>query len=142
MSEGALVKKLGIKPNHRLLILNALEGYLEQLGPLPEGATCSTTADGSHFDFVQLFVKSRAELEQQSASVLGALKPGGLLWLCYPKQSAKLNTDIHRDTGWEAVTSAGFESVSLISVDDVWSAMRFRPTELVKRSSTSSRRTN
>ena len=34
MVDASLIKKLGIKPKQRLIILNAPEGYTEQIGTL------------------------------------------------------------------------------------------------------------
>lgn len=62
-----------------------------------------------------------------------AVKPEGVLWISYPKGSSKIKTDISRDKGWDSVKAMGFVGVSMISVDDTWSAMRFRPVELTKR---------
>jgi hypothetical protein len=37
MADHPLIKKLQIKPGHRITIINPPEGYLDTLGPLPEG---------------------------------------------------------------------------------------------------------
>ncbi len=58
-----------------------------------------------------------------------ALKSGGILWISYPKRSAKLPTDLTRDEGWDVITQAGFRGVRQVSIDEVWSAVRFRPLE-------------
>jgi hypothetical protein len=51
----------------------------------------------------------------------------------YPKGSSKrYRCDFNRDTGWAALGDVGFEGVRLISIDDDWSAMRFRRLEYVK----------
>lgn len=131
MADTPIAKKLGIKPGQKLLILNAPENYQEMLGDLPEGAEVYTGGEGP-FDFVQLFVKSKAEVDSQAQRVIQAVKPGGLLWLSYPKKSSKIKTDIHRDTGWEAMVEAGWEGVTLISLDDTWSAFRLRPHSEIK----------
>jgi hypothetical protein len=129
MAGSSLVKKLGIKPGQKPLILNAPEGYM--LGALPQGVEVKTNAQGV-FDFVQAFVRSKADVEGQAHTAIQALKPGGLLWLAYPKKSSKIKTDISRDAGWEPVRRAGMEGVSLIAIDDTWSAMRFRRADDVK----------
>ncbi|MGH3665245.1 MAG: hypothetical protein ACRDU8_03995 [Egibacteraceae bacterium] len=64
---------------------------------------------------------------------------GGLLWPAYPKRSAKVDTDLTRDVGWDAVTKAGWDGIAQVSVDDVWSAVRFRPVADIKRSRRSTR---
>jgi len=135
MVESTLARKLGIKPGYKLLIMNAPEGYMGMLGPLPEGAEALTRlpagAEGT-FDLVHVFSHNRADVDRQAAEALRALKPGGLLWFSYPKGSSKVKTDITRDTGWESVTGAGMEIVAQVSIDDTWSAGRFRPSSDIK----------
>ncbi len=131
MIETLLTKKLGIKPQQKLLILNAPEGYLQKLDPLPEGAELQTEGEGE-FDFVQLFAYSKTEVDAQGLQAWQALKAGGSLWYSYPKKTGKIKTDLHRDYGWEALTEAGLETVTLIAIDDTWSSLRFRPRSEIK----------
>jgi hypothetical protein len=131
MGDSALAKKVGIKPGYRILILGAPPGFVEALAPLPENVTVSEQPGGL-FDLVLAFFYNRADVEQQGAQALGAVKEGGLLWLCYPKQTSRLKSDLHRDTGWEAIHEADWQGVSLISIDGTWSAMRFRPSVEIK----------
>ena len=126
-----LLKKLGIKPKQRITIVNAPNGYHEQLGELPAGVELATTLNGT-FDLVHVFIKNKAEIDQYALNAIQAVKPGGSLWFSYPKKSAKIPTDISRDVGWDAVSNAGWRPVTLISIDDVWSAFRFRPLSEVK----------
>jgi hypothetical protein len=128
MAETPLTKKLGMKPGQRIAILNAPEGYRDLLGTPPEDVELTTTLEGT-FDMVHLFVKEKAELDTYALRVIHAVKPGGLLWIAYPKQSAKVPTDITRDKGWDVVTEAGWRPVTQIAIDEVWSALRFRPGE-------------
>ena len=63
MATSPLVKKLQIKPGQRLAILNPAEGFLDELGPLPEGVELTLRAAGT-FDLVLVFAKNTAELNQ------------------------------------------------------------------------------
>jgi hypothetical protein len=36
---------------------------------------------------------------------------------------------VNRDTGWEALQAAGFDTVRLVAIDADWSALRFRRKE-------------
>jgi hypothetical protein len=130
MSDSALLKKLNVKPGQRLIMLNPPEGYLARLEPLPEGVEQASTLEGN-FDLLQLFVKNQAELAEYAPKVVQAAKPKGFLWIAYPKRSSKIETDLSRDVGWEAMRQLGWEGVTLISIDDNWSCFRFRPKELV-----------
>lgn len=128
-----LAKKLLIKPGARILVLNAPEGYGAQLEPLPEGAEVSIRPEGA-FDVVQLFARNKAELEAHAPAALAALGPKGILWISYPKGSSKKQTDLTRDAGWDILAAAGLDIVAQVSIDDTWSAGRFKAAETVKRS--------
>ncbi len=128
MADTPLIKKLGIKPNYRVVILNAPDGYLEQLGALPAGAELvTTTTPSTAFDVVHLFVRNQAELESQALRAIQLVKPGGLMWISYPKQSSKVTTDLNRDILWRVFPNREWRPVTQISIDEVWSALRFRP---------------
>ena len=124
MSQAPLSKKLVLKPGYRVAVINAPEGYVQALNPLPEGATVSETLDGA-FDLVQVFVRSIADANQYAPQAVAVLKPSGLLWFAFPKKSSKIKTDINRDVGWDVVTNAGWEGIATISIDDTWSGIRF-----------------
>jgi len=59
MAESSLVKKLGMKPGQKVLVLNAPEDYRRLLGTLPEGVEVESSVEGS-FDFVQVFMYNKA----------------------------------------------------------------------------------
>ena len=132
MSENPLVKKLKIQSGQRLLIMNAPEGYLDQFDRLPSETVVSKKPEGI-FDFVQLFATSKAELDKLAPQAISALKPDGMFWISYPKKSSKIQSDLTMYNGWEVLTKAGYYGIALISIDDTWSAARFRPKAAVKR---------
>ena len=130
MAESGLVKKLRIQSGQRILILNPPQGYFEELGRLPLDVDLAERPEGT-FDFIQLFVKQRAELEGQLPIIEQSIKYDALLWICYPKQSSKVNSDLNRDIIWGMVSKTGLEGVTLVSLNAIWSAMRFRPAKRV-----------
>jgi hypothetical protein len=137
-SSGALARKLRLKPGQRVLVLNAPNGYVERLDPLPPNVLLVVRAgdddeDLSGFDAVHLFVRDRAEVDGLAPVALTAGAHDAPVWICYPKRSSKVATDVTRDVGWDAVAAAGFEGVAQVAVDDTWTATRFRRSELVGR---------
>jgi hypothetical protein len=131
MPKTPLAKKLRIQPEQRILILNPPLGYLDELD-LPEGIELAERPEGT-FDFVHLFVKNTTELENLGLTAIKAVTYDGLLWISYPKQSSKVETDLTRDVGWEMMAKAGLRPVTQVSVNDIWSALRFRPIDRVGR---------
>jgi hypothetical protein len=126
MSENPLLKKIKLKPGQHAAIINAPDGYVEALQPLPEDVEMAGDLVGT-FDWVQLFVRTQAELEQVLPRVRAALKPAGMLWITFPKGTSKIQTDLTRDKGWDALRSLDLKWINLISVDDTWSAFSLRP---------------
>ncbi|MFQ5704471.1 MAG: hypothetical protein ACE5HT_10670 [Gemmatimonadales bacterium] len=125
-SSSPLPQKLHIKQSQRIIVLNAPEGYLKRLGVLPAGVEMARRATGK-FDLVHLFVKNVAELQRLGPKALKILKYDAVLWISYPKKSSKVETDISRDVGWDLLRQAGLRPVAAVSIDDTWSALRFRP---------------
>ena len=86
---------------------------------------------GKDRDAVHLFVKNVDELNKYAQKAMDVVKFDGLLWISYPKQSSKIKTDINRDVAWKMELKKGMQAVSAVSIDDIWSALRFRPIDKV-----------
>jgi hypothetical protein len=126
MSGKTVAQKMFVKPGFRVAAVNAPKDYAALVGGLPEGAkVVKKLAEG--VDLVHLFVKTRADLARELPAALAAVGPKTLFWVSYPKKTSSVATDLSRDAGWEPMTRAGFEGVTLIAIDDTWSAMRFKP---------------
>ena len=127
----SIVKKLGLKSGMRALVLNAPSSYISSLAPLPDRVKVSRTLAGSH-EFVQFFATKRSEIAKSAKKVLQSAAPGALVWITYPKKTSGMDSDLSREEVWAAMEATGWRPVSQIAIDEVWSALRFRPTEDVK----------
>ena len=78
-----------------------------------------------------VFLRNSAELLTFLKNDLPHIEPDSLLWLAYPKGSSKVKTDINRDTIRVTGEEFGITTVTAVSIDDTWSALRFRPTDRV-----------
>ncbi len=74
-----------------------------------------------------VFVRNRLELLARRGEVLQTARSGHLCWIAYPK-GGQLGTDLNRDTLWKELHSKGVRPVRQVSIDSIWSALRFRPT--------------
>jgi hypothetical protein len=125
MAEKTLAEKLKLKSGVHACILNAPPSYFGELDP-PQGLKINTELEGS-FDWLQVFVQNKAELDRLAPFLTEALRPGSLLWLTFPKGSSKIQTDLTRDKGWEALQGIDLKWIKLISVDETWSAFSLHP---------------
>jgi hypothetical protein len=115
--------KLGIKPGCSVYPINPPGDYPALVGGLPEGAHLVAQPPA---DVVHAFARTLDELTTYGAAAGGA---GGVVWISYPKGGA---SELKRDLLWDA--NPGWRPVTQIAVDDLWSAMRFRPeSEVGKR---------
>jgi hypothetical protein len=115
-----------LKPGQRAALVGAPQGYRKELSPLPAGVGVVEQLQGQ-FDWVQVFVKNKAELDKLIPRLVRALKPESLLWISFPKGASKIQTDLTRDQGWDALQQADLKWVNLISVNETWSAFALRP---------------
>ena len=122
----SLAQKLQLKPGQRMAVLNAPQGYLDQVAAEMESITVLAQAAGKP-DAVLLFVNKLGEAERLVPRAIRAIKSDGLLWIAYPKGTSRFKTDVNRDRLWEALKPTGWRPVRQIALDEVWSAMRFRP---------------
>ncbi len=124
MPGSAQAKKLKRKPGGRAAILNAPAGYeAASFGGLERAAASLTGA----FDWIQIFVQNEAGLKKLAPKAARALKPDGILWISFPKGSSKIQTDLTRDKGWDSVKKLDLKRITLISVNETWSAFALRP---------------
>lgn len=89
-------------------------------------------ADAAAADIMLYFVSDAEALGQRLPSALAFYSEGKSLWFAYPKKSGKLKTDLSRDNGWGKMPEAGLLPVTQISIDDNWSALRFRLRSEIK----------
>ena len=113
-----LPKKLGIKETSSAAILNAPSGYMKTLG------VKAASELKSNLDFIQLFTKSRAELEKQLPRLRKAIKPDGMIWISWPKKSSKVATDITEDVIRDTALALKLVDVKVCAVDETWSGLK------------------
>ncbi|WP_347157492.1 YdeI/OmpD-associated family protein [Pontibacter chitinilyticus] len=122
-----LGKKLQLKPAYSLLLLQAPPAIAETL--LTEGYTI-TVATGAAtegmYDAVLLFVSNKQQLQQLAPQAVTLIKPEGMLWVAYPKKASGITTDLTRDEGWKLLAELGYGPVRQVSVDEMWSGLRFK----------------
>jgi len=115
-----IAAKLQIKPGTQVAIVgHPADGPdLAPLGP--------SVSDPAAADAVVAFARQRGELTSIAGPAIEAAREDRLAWIAYPK-AGQLGTDINRDSLASAVAELGVRPVRQISLDDVWSALRFRP---------------
>ena len=79
-------------------------------------------------DFALVFAVNKNQLNGILKDVISWLKKDSKLWVAFPKSTSKIFTDLNFTSGWDELTSKGYERTKRIEIDQVWSAMRFMLT--------------
>ena len=118
-------QKLRIKEGYSLLTLHTPANFVNDLGELP--ASVSISDKIKTFQQVHWFVKDKTQMEKEVSRVISMLKEDVVCWIYYPKGSSKIQTDLTRDKGWDALLKHDhLQWLSLISFNDTWSAFGMR----------------
>ncbi len=125
-----LAKKLRLAEGLKVLVLNAPEEYMNWIQQWADNIFLDDKPDGK-YDFVHVFVRNSGDFDTYCDMAVDAVNYDGLLWMSYPKKSSGVESDLSRDILCEMMKETGMRPVMQIAVDDTWSALRFRPQELV-----------
>ena len=125
-SAKSLAGRLGIKDGMLVAAIAAPAELASWLSPLPPGARLVGARSGNA-GCVLLFAKRRAELERRVPPALARLGSGGMCWICWPKKSSGVVTDVTEDVLRRAVLPTGWVDVKVCAVSDTWSGLKFRP---------------
>ncbi len=121
-----LPKKLGIRENAVVALLSAPDAFDNTLGALPIGATVRRDFRGkTPIDVALLFTSTRADLEKRFASGRDRIAKNGALWICWPKKSSGVATDLTENVAREIGLAAGLVDNKVCAVDETWSGLRF-----------------
>ncbi len=120
MSSKSIAEKLKIKPGNA--VWSSSPANLDLIGPLPSGV--SRAADLAGASVALVFADDAASVRRNLAIHGDDLTASSVFWVAYPKGN---RTDINRDTLWPILGEHGMRPVTQVAIDDVWSAMQFRP---------------
>jgi len=117
-----LAQKLGVKPDSRLVLVDAPDGIEKTLEPLPGGVTIRRGNRGNR-EMTIWFVTARSEFERRFGAVADAVAEG-TLWMAWPKRSSGVETDLTEDTIREVALPAGLVDSKVCAIDETWSGLR------------------
>jgi hypothetical protein len=120
MSTKSIAEKLLIKPNTTIWLSHAAQ--LARIEPLPDGVRVVDRMEQATVALV--FADSAAAVRETLTAHTDQLDQPPVFWVAYPKGN---KADINRDTLWPILAEYGMRPIGQVAVDQVWSALRFRP---------------
>jgi hypothetical protein len=120
----ALAKKMKLGAARRPVVIGGPDGLRPGLADAI-GREIASACDGTH-DWILFFAPDRAALERELSAAEAALESPGTLWIGYFKGTSKRQTDLTRDVGWDSLRETNLMWLTLISIDETWSAFSLR----------------
>lgn len=126
-------EKLNLKDQQEILILNAPTSFEPELALLPVLTIHRQIESVPAIGFSLAFVTLQSEVDTISPQIAARAQSDAVVWFAYPKgTSKKYKCDFNRDTGWDVLKAAGFDTVRAVAIDEDWSALRFRRKEFIR----------
>jgi len=118
-----LAKKLGIKGDFHINLINAPEYYLCLFTDLPANLYFENDEDAK-LDLIHFFTKSQEEYKSILPQLKTRIKPNGSIWVSWPKKASKVTTDITEDIIRNFALQIGLVDIKVCAVDETWSGLK------------------
>jgi hypothetical protein len=123
-SGSSTIKKLGFKAGMKIAMIGAPEGFVEQLGELPDNIEIGDRM-ARHTGLALWFVRSRRELESEIDFMSARLPEGCSIWIVHPKQTSRSKADFNQNDVRSVALAAGLVDYKVCSIDSDWSGLKF-----------------
>jgi CheY-like chemotaxis protein len=114
----SLEQKLGLAGSSRVRLIRAPEDFAEQIEE-------ARRTDGEA-ELVILFARTPADLDQELRGAMESVAGDGSLWVAWPKGGKGTRGDLTQLVVRERCMGEGWVDFKIASLDDTWSALRFR----------------
>ena len=118
-----LAKKLGIKATHRVGVLGDPGHFADIVAPLPDDSALVRNPRAACDVFVA-FSPDRTSFEARLGRVVPMLPADASLWICWPKRSSGIATDMTEDIVREVALPRRLVDVKVCAVDETWSGLK------------------
>ena len=118
-----LIKKLGIKPAMKVLLINQPDNYYDLIETNITNQLCKKNEIP---DFVHLFARTEKEFETEMKKINPVCKKNTsiTIWVSWYKKSAKIVTDVTEHTIRNYALQNDLVDVKVCAVSDVWSGLK------------------
>ena len=120
-----MLEKLQLTEEKNLLIQGLPSSIEKQFAKIAFAKNVTPLLRSRRIDFALVFAINETQLNSILREVLPALDEEGKLWIAYPKTTSKIVSDLNRDCSWKMLNQNGFESECQVTLDHVWTALRF-----------------
>jgi CheY-like chemotaxis protein len=114
----SLEQKLGLTGSTTVRLIDAPDAFTAKI-------EAARQTDGPA-ELVILFVRTPAELDEEQPQAMESVADGGSLWVAWPKGGKGARGEVTQLLVRERCMAAGWVDYKIASIDETWSALRFR----------------
>ena len=122
-----LVKKLGIKPGTKLVLIGAPDGFEKLLKGLPKDVkpVRGPSTSSGQADLVIWWPASLRDMESRILSVDKRIAEGGSIWISWAKKASGVKTDLSDNNVRETGLANGLVDYKVCAISEIWSGLKF-----------------
>ena len=120
-SPSPLLKKLGIKENHLVYLVNPPGEYFELLG---RDLYNQLSPNVELADIFHVFAAKKKDLEKHFTAIIKEAKPDAAIWVSWYKKASKIPTDITEDIIRNFALQIGLIDIKVCAIDEIWSGLK------------------
>jgi hypothetical protein len=130
-----LLEKLQLRDEKNLLIQGLPSSIEKQFAKLTFAKNITPLLRTKKIDFALVFAVNETQLTNIINDILPAMHLEAKLWVAYPKLASKIATTLNRDCNWKSIICDGYESADEVTLDHVWTALKFQRFKQPSKSS-------
>ena len=118
-----LAKKLGIKSNTRLRLVNQPDHYYDLFTDMPPDIRL-VKGGKTKKDLIHYFTTNASQLGKDMRGLREEIEENGAIWISWPKKSANVKTDLNENVVRNIALRNRLVDVKVCSIDEVWSGLK------------------
>jgi Protein of unknown function (DUF3052) len=118
-----LAKKLGLKEDFKIRLVNQPDYYFDLFTDFPENIDILKDKKAKK-NLIHYFTKEAKDLYKDIISLRNEIEPNGMIWISRPKKASKIVTDITEDIIRDLALKNGLVDIKVCAVDEVWSGLK------------------
>lgn len=123
-SPKSLSQKLGYQAPMKVCVLDQYSSYWQDIGELSPNIKVDFSLESS-YQLIHCFSRSWEDLNLLFPRLLEHVADQGMIWISWPKKSAKVATDLDENKVREIGLALGVVDVKVCAVNEVWSGLKF-----------------
>lgn len=131
--ENLFLKKLQIKPEFKVSVINAPENAAAIFGDIPPTVEFSYKIKQHHEAYL-IFAITKADMFDALKAIEKSITDKSIVWIFYPKAKTPLAADLNLMQSWDDLTKLDLAPCGSAAVNETWTGIRIKTAASQKKS--------